>query len=260
MINILFIGDIVGQPGRRAVAELLPKLRKELKIDAVFANGENLASGLGMTLETYHEMREAGIDYFTSGNHIWDRRDFIPQLDDPKVNVLRPLNYPSGVPGRGYAIMEIAGKRLMLVNIIGRAFFHEHFEDPYRAMEELFAKEKADIIVVDYHAEATSEKMIMGNFLDGKAQVVVGTHTHVPTADAMILPKGTAYITDIGMVGPLYSSLGGDLETFLKASRLQVPFHYKLAKGKVVFCAAHIALNDKNKPEDISLVKEIVGE
>ncbi len=258
-MNILFIGDIIGRPGRQAVKEILPKLKKKYQLDAVIANGENLASGLGMTLETYEEMREAGIDYFTSGNHIWQRRQFIPYLDDKNINVIRPLNYPQNVPGRGFAYLNIGGKKILLANLIGRAFFNEKFDDPFVAMEKLLVKEKADMIIVDYHAEATSEKMIMGHWLDGQVQAVIGTHTHVPTADAMILPKGTAYITDVGMVGPLHASIGGDLATFLEADRKQIPISYKVGSGDVVFSAVLIKFNDKNQAEKIELIREIIN-
>lgn len=257
-MNILFIGDVIGRPGRQAVKEILPKLKTKYQLDAVFANGENLASGLGMTLETYEEMREAGIDYFTSGNHIWQRRQFIPYLDDKNIRVIRPLNYPQGVPGRGFAHFNIGKKKILLINLIGRAFFNEKFDDPFTAMEKLLAKEKADMIIVDDHAEATSEKMVMGHWLDGKVQAVIGTHTHVPTADAMILPKGTAYITDVGMVGPLHSSIGGDLKTFLDGARKQTPINFKVGSGDVVFCAVLLKFNNQNRAEKIELIKEII--
>lgn len=256
-MNILFIGDIVGRPGREAVKEFLPELKKELKLDLVFANGENLAHGLGISLDTYQEMSEAGIDYFTSGNHIFKRHDFIENLDNPKIHVLRPLNYPKGTPGRGFVKFKAKGKTILLINIIGRAFFPEQFDDPYRAIDEIIKNEKADIIIVDHHAEATSNKMIMGHYLDGRIQAYIGTHTHVPTADAMILPKGTAYITDVGMVGPLHSSLGGDLATFTNAELTQMPIRYKMGSGDIVFCAVHIAIDDKNKATNIELVRKI---
>ncbi len=257
-MNILFVGDIVGRPGRHAVKELLPKLKEELKIDLVIANGENMAHGIGISLETYQEMKEAGIDYFTSGNHIFKRRDFLEHLDNPNIHVLRPLNYPNSTPGRGFVKFKVGHKTVLLINIIGRAFFYEQFDDPYKAMDEVLRKEKADIIIVDHHAEATSNKMIMGHYLDGRISAYIGTHTHVPTADAMILPKGSAYITDVGMVGPLHSSLGGDLATFTKGELTQMPVQYKIGSGDVVFCAAYIQLDDKNQPIDISLIRKII--
>lgn len=257
-MNILFIGDIIGKPGRSAVTELLPRLKDELKLDVVIANGENLAHGLGISLDSYQEMREAGVDYFTSGNHIFKRKDFLEHLDNPNIRVIRPLNYPPGVPGRGFSKFKVNGKTILLINIIGRAFFYESFDDPFRAIDQVLKKEKADIIIVDHHAEATSNKMIMGHYLDGRIQAYIGTHTHVPTADAMILPKGTAYITDVGMVGPLHSSLGGDLATFTQAELTQMPAQYKIGSGDVIFSAAFIKLDDKDRPIDISLIRKVI--
>lgn len=257
-MNILFIGDIVGRPGRAAVKELLPALKDELKIDLILANGENMAHGLGISLDTYQEMKECGIEYFTSGNHIFKRKDFIEHLDNPNIHVIRPLNYPEGTPGKGYVKFKWEGKTILLINIIGRAFFSEQFDDPYRAIDKVLEKEKADIIIIDHHAEATSNKMIMGHYLDGRVTAYIGTHTHVPTADAMILPHGTAYITDVGMVGPLHSSLGGDLATFTKAEITQMPIQYKIGSGDTVFCAVYIQLDDKYKPKDISLVRRVI--
>lgn len=258
MFNLLFIGDIIGRPGRQAISEILPELKRDLNLNLVIANGENLASGLGMTLETYHEMIDSGIDYFTSGNHIWDKKDFIPYLDDPTIKVIRPLNYPAGAPGRGYVKFNVNNRSILLVNLIGRAFFHESFDDPFKAIDALLKAEKADITIIDHHAEATSNKMIMGLYLDGRVEAVVGTHTHVPTNDAMILPKGTAYITDVGMVGPLYSSIGGDINTFTKAELTQLPFSYKVGSGDVVFSALHLVLDEKNQVKTISQIRRII--
>ncbi len=260
-MNILFIGDIIGRPGRNAVEVVLPELKKEYDLNLVVANGENLAHGLGVTYDTYKQMKDAGIDYFTSGNHIFKKDEIIPYLDDKDVKVLRPLNYPPGAPGRGYDTFYCSKKKVLIINIIGRAFFYENFDDPYRAIDEVLKKEKADVILVDHHAEATSNKMVMGQYLDGRITAYVGTHTHVPTADAMILPKGTAYITDVGMVGPLYSSIGGDLKTFTQADITQMPNTYKIGSGDVVFCAVLIKINDKtNKAENIELVRKMVKE
>lgn len=260
-MNILFIGDIVGRPGRETVKKLLPELKTQYKIDVVFANGENLSSGLGMTLERYHEMKDAGIDYFTSGNHIWKRKDFVAELDNPEVRVLRPLNYPKAVPGKGWTKIKIGKKEILLINIMGRAYFQESFEDPYEAIDRLLKKNSpaggTDIIFIDHHAEATSNKKIMGYYVDGRAGAIVGTHTHVATADAMILPKGTAYITDVGMVGVLHSSLGGDYQTFLQADKTQIPMAYKVAKGETIFNAVVIEFDDKtNRAEKIDLIQQ----
>jgi metallophosphoesterase (TIGR00282 family) len=256
-MNILFIGDIVGKPGRQAVKSLLPELKIKYELDLVIANGENMAGGLGMTMPTYEEMIEAGIDFFTSGNHIFRKEDFAIRLNDENIKVIRPINYPEGTPGRGYAILEKDGKKILLINVIGRAFFDEMFTDPYKAVDLTLKKEKADIIIVDHHAEATSNKAILAYYLDGQVTAVLGTHTHVPTADARILPKGTAFITDVGMVGVLNSSLGGDLESFTKAELLNIPAHYRVAKdGPVVFNAVLLKIMD-NKAKSIELIRII---
>lgn len=245
-MKILFIGDIVGRPGRNAVKSILPDLEREFAPDLVLANGENLASGLGMTLEKYSEMIDAGIDYFTSGNHIWAKKDFLPHLDDPTIRVIRPANYPDNLPGRGTVILDVAGKSVQVINLVGKSFMKEESNDYHDAIDTILATTQADIRIVDFHAEATSEKAILGFYLDGKVTAVLGTHTHVPTADERILPHGTAFQTDIGMVGPWNSSLGAKIEPFLSASRYNTAPKYEIASGPVVFNAILITINDSN--------------
>lgn len=195
-MRVLFIGDIVGKPGRRALAEILPGVREELSLDVVVANGENAAGGFGLTLRTAQEMFDAGVDIISSGNHIWDQKEIIEHLDSDD-RITRPANYPEGTPGRGLT----THKGLTLINLQGRTFM-QAIDCPFRKVDALLegiAREKP--ILVDMHAEATSEKLAMGWYLDGRVSAVFGTHTHVPTADARMLAKGTAYCTDAGMTG-----------------------------------------------------------
>ncbi len=256
-MTILYIGDIVGRPGRTAVKALLPELREAYKPDLIFANGENLANGLGMTYEKYEEMRQIGIDYFTSGNHIWAKKEFIPYLDDEKVRVLRPANLPSPCPGRGVGYIEHEGTKIQLINLQGRAFMREEVTDYFDFMDNLLETTQADVRIVDFHAEATSEKVILAYYLDGKVTALVGTHTHVPTADERILPKGTAFQTDLGMTGPLHSSLGAKVEPFLTAARTQTVPRYEIANGPVVLYATLFELNDKYQVSKIERVRRI---
>ena len=195
------IGDVVGRPGREAINAIVPGLRDELRLDLVIANGENAAGGFGITLDIANELFSSGIDVITSGNHIWDQREIIEHLDSG-IPLMRPLNYPPDTPGKGY--FQI--KDVLVVNLIGRLFVGT-FDCPFRAIDKLLQNfsDRPKVVVVDLHAEATSEKESMGWYLDGIVSVVAGTHTHVPTADTRILPNGTAYVSDLGMVGSLNS-------------------------------------------------------
>ncbi len=224
------IGDVIGRPGRRAVQVLVPDLRQEYRIDLVIANGENAAGGLGLTRETAEELFASGIDVITSGNHIWDHKEIIPSLDS-ELAILRPLNYPPGVPGRGY----LTKGKVLVVNLLGRTFIG-NFDCPFRAMDELLEElvDKPPVIIADFHAEATSEKVAMGRYLDGRVSAVLGTHTHVGTIDARLLPKGTAYITDVGMTGPLESVIGGDADAVIRRFLTQLPHRLSVGKGSVV--------------------------
>ncbi len=230
---VLAIGDIIGKPGRQAVKELLPGLKKQRSIDFVIANGENVAGGIGLTPDTAEELLEAGVDVITSGNHIWAQKDIIPCLDS-KMPVLRPLNYPPGVPGRGYLML----KNIVVVNLIGRTFIG-NFDCPFRAMDELLDKltKELKIIIIDFHAEATSEKVALGRYLDGRVSAVLGTHTHVGTIDSQLLPKGTAYVTDIGMTGPDNSIIGDDIDSVLERFMTMIPNRLTVGKGSVTFNA-----------------------
>lgn len=261
-MNILLIGDIFGRAGRSVIKELLPELKKEHDLDFVVANGENLASGFGMTYDTYQEMIDAGVDYLTSGNHIWAKKEFLPYLDDKKIKVLRPANYPDGAPGRGLVHCKIKGKEVYLINLMGRVFINEELDSPFITAEKILKEipdNKSNIILVDFHAEATSEKNSLGYYLDGKITAFVGTHTHVATSDYRILPNGTAYITDIGMVGPLDSSIGLDLQMVIKHFLTGVPFKAEIAKGQNIFSALLINVDDSTgKVKDIKYINKII--
>jgi len=237
-VLILAIGDIIGKPGRQAVSQLLPGLRQQYRLDLVMANAENAAGGLGLTLATARELLDAGADVLTSGNHIWAEREIIPYLDG-EMPILRPLNYPPGVPGKGY----ITVGRAAVVNLIGRTFMGD-LDCPFRAIDQLLAKLEQPIIIVDFHAEATSEKMAMGRYLDGRVSAVLGTHTHVGTIDAQLLPRGTAYVTDIGMTGPLDSVIGDDAEAVIQRFLTGIPHRLSVGKGKVAFNAIMVKVDD----------------
>ena len=238
-MRILFIGDIIGQPGRRIVKELLPLLREELRPDLILANGENAAAGFGITPSLVEELLDQGIAVLTSGNHIWDKKEIYGYFRD-QVNgrLLRPANYPGNSPGRGlYVGKTSAGIGYAVMNLQGRIFMPP-LDCPFRKADELLQSIPDDvkIRIVDFHAEATSEKQAFGWYLDGRATLVVGTHTHVPTADEYILPHGTAYQTDMGMTGPYESVIGMDREAIVKKFLDQLPARFEVAKGDVRLC------------------------
>jgi len=241
-VLILAVGDIIGRPGRQAVQEFLPDLRQQHGLDLVMANAENTAGGLGLTPTTAKALLNAGVDVLTSGNHIWAQKEIIPYLEG-EMPILRPLNYPPCVPGRGY----IVNSQAIVVNLIGRTFMGD-FDCPFRAMDKLLAelKPKPPVIIVDFHAEATSEKMAMGRYLDGRVSAVLGTHTHVGTIDTQLLPQGTAYVTDIGMTGPIDSVIGDDTESVLQRFLTAIPYRLPVGKGKVMLNAILVRIDDDN--------------
>ncbi len=240
-MRILFVGDVVGRPGRGAVAALLPRLRQERRIDLAIVNGENAAGGAGLTADIARELRDAGADVVTNGNHVWDQRQFIREIDGLDFCV-RPLNLAAGVPGRGWVV---AGE-VLVVNAIGRTFMAPA-DDPFRAIDALLDELGASaprVRVLDWHAEATSEKVAMGWHLDGRFSAVVGTHTHVPTADPRVLPRGTAHVTDTGMVGPRDSVLGMDPAIIVERFRTGLPRRFEVATGPVVFNSVAIEIDE----------------
>lgn len=242
-MKILFIGDVVGKPGRAAVRDLVPELRRKHGVDFVVANGENSAGGAGITPDGVAELKKSGVDAITSGDHVWDKSE-IMQVIDHEPALVRPLNFPSGTPGQGVTILKPQRDEeskevrppLAVVNLMGRVFMRAHLDCPFRVIEaELERIRKiTKLILVDMHAEATSEKIALGRFLDGRVTAVVGTHTHVATADEQIFPKGTAYITDVGMCGPHDSILGRESEAVIKRFVSQLPQKFAVATGNVI--------------------------
>ena len=239
-MRVLMIGDVIGRPGRRAVEALLPGLRDEYGIDLVVANGENAAAGFGLTFDTAQELFDCGVDVITSGNHIWDQKEIIPHLD-ADLPILRPLNYPSTVPGKGYVNVKGA----IVVSLIGRVFVG-NYDCPFRAMDALLEElvESSRVILVDFHAEATSEKAAMGWYLDGRVSAVVGTHTHVGTVDTSLLLQGTAYVSDLGMVGPSHSVIGSTIEDAMERFLNQTPHRLTVATGAVKFGSVMVDIDE----------------
>lgn len=269
-MRILFIGDIVGKVGRQAVAEILPNLRRKRKIDLVIANAENVTHGRGARLEHLRQLRSYGVDFFTSGDHIF-YLDPAEPFSDPAVPVIRPANLPEGTPGEGWRILESGGKRVAIINLLGWEFLGERLagderntwlkgeiRNPFRVAHELvekISKKKPDLILVDFHAELTSEKRALGFFLDGRVSAVLGTHTHVPTADAVILPQGTGYVSDLGMTGARDSVLG--VEPAVIIERLKEgaaePFAW-VEKGPAVFRSVFLEVGGRNELKRIERV------
>jgi len=244
-LRVLFIGDIVGKPGRSAVKTILSGLIEKLKIDFIIANGENAAGGFGITEKIAKELFQQRINVITTGNHIWDKKDDISYIaKDPWI--LRPFNYPPGVPGQGSIIYNLNGLNIGIINLIGRVFMAP-VDCPFRKglAEVERISETTRIIIIDFHAEATSEKIALGYYLDGKVSAVIGTHTHVQTADERILPKGTAYITDVGMTGPFDSIIGIEVTQIIDRFLYQMPKKFEVAKGKSIFSAVLLDINTK---------------
>ena len=235
------IGDVVGKLGRRAVAALLPEIRRSHGLDAVIINGENTAGGRGLTPRTADELYNAGVDVISGGNHTWENREIYPSLDSD-ARILRPLNYPHGAPGHGVYHKD----GLAVVNVMGRTFMGAALDCPFRAMDAALATlTGCKVILVDIHAEATSEKVAMGFYLDGRVSAVVGTHTHVPTSDTRVLPGGTAYVTDLGMVGALNSVLGMQTAPVIERFLTQLPNRFDpVDKGRAVFNSVLIEIDD----------------
>jgi 2',3'-cyclic-nucleotide 2'-phosphodiesterase len=236
---VLAIGDVVGSLGRQALQRSLPPLREQYRVDVCIANGENAAGGFGLTAQTAAEMFAAGVDAITSGNHIFDKREVGPFLDESK-RVFRPANYPPGVPGRGFGTVVISGVTIGIVNVMGRTFMPP-VDDPFRSADACVEKVRSHtpIVIVDIHAEATSEKVALARYLDGRASFIFGTHTHVQTADEQILPSGTAYISDLGMTGPVEGVIGMEQGAVLNRFLFGVAERFSVQKsGPRQFCGA----------------------
>lgn len=267
-MKILFFGDIVGQPGRQAIKKILPELKKKYEPDLVIANGENLAHGKGITQESIKEVLDAGIDRLTLGNHAFAIKGASEILEDKKQPVIRPANWAPKIPGRGYEVINLRSKKILLINLIGRVFMGTQFDNPFACVDEILedysldndsGKERVSAIIVDWHAEATSEKIVMGWHLDGRVSAVLGTHTHVGTDDWRVLPKGTAFVCDIGMVGPQNSVLGVDKDIIIKRFLSQINYRMEVAQGPVLAEAIILTIDERTGlAQNIEKIKEII--
>ncbi len=243
-INILFIGDVVGRIGRAVVAEGIPFLKEKFDIDMVIVNGENSAGGVGIIPKTADQLFKSGADVITTGNHVWDKKEALDLLQED-LPIIRPANYPKHIPGRGYLVYKSSiGVDVAVINLIGRVFMETDYDNPFVEVENILEQLKGiNVIFVDFHGEATSEKEAMGFFLDGRVSAVVGTHTHVPTADHRILPNGTAYQTDVGMCGVLNSILGSKKEPIIERFKNGVKERFTSAKGDAILDYAVITID-----------------
>ena len=259
-MRVMLVGDVVGKPGRKAFQKYTPQLKAEKHIDVVIVNGENSAGGKGYTRKSLDGLYHGGADIITSGNHVWDKKDVLEFIDQEPF-LIRPANYPEGAPGKGYCVYPFKAKNIGVVNLSGRAFMPD-MDCPFQKIEEILRelRRECDIIFLDFHAETTSEKMAMGWYLDGRVNAVVGTHTHIQTADDRILPEGTAYITDLGMVGPWNSILGVKTEIILQKFTTCLPCRFDLEEsGPMVYSALIVDIDDAtNKTVGVEriLIKE----
>ncbi len=256
-MKFLLIGDIIGKPGRRALSAFLERNRE--KFDVVIANVENSAGGFGITWKVYQELKDMGVDVLTSGNHIWDKKE-IYEFIDKCPDLLRPANYPEGVPGRGFCILEKGSTRLCVINLMGRIFLEPGLDNPFRVFDAIYEKvsQETPIILVDFHAETTSEKWAFGIYVDGRASAVYGTHTHVPTADEFILKRGTAYVSDVGMTGAWYSVIGMSYREPIERFLYALPRRFKVEeKEEVVFNAIEVEIDPSTgRAKSIRRIKE----
>jgi 2',3'-cyclic-nucleotide 2'-phosphodiesterase len=244
-MRILILGDVMGRPARRAVRGLVPQLIKEEALNLVIANAENSAGGMGVDIKSARELLSAGVNVLTSGNHIWKKKEIYPYLDE-HTQLVRPANFPTGAPGNGYCLWRGNGFSALVLNVQGRVFMPNHVEDPFRSVDALIDQYKghSPVVIVDMHAEATSEKNAMGWYLDGRVSVVFGTHTHVQTADERILPRGTAYITDVGMCGSFDSIIGMTREPVIRGFMTQLPRQFEVAEDNVVLQGILVEVNE----------------
>lgn len=261
-MKIIFFGDIVGRPGRQAIKEIAPKWREKYKADLIIANGENIAHGKGITESSLKDLLDAGVDLVTSGDHTWSQKEITSLLENKEIPLIRPANFPPNLPGKGYRFIDLRTKKILVINLIGRVFMREQYDDPFRKVDQILEdeSEKADAIIVDCHVEATAEKVCLGWYLDGRVSAVLGTHTHIPTADNRILPEGTAYISDVGMVGVRDSSLGVDKDIAIQRFLTQVSHRFEVPEGHVEVNAVLVELDSKGKGKKIERIQEIVEE
>lgn len=245
-MKVLFVGDVVGSIGRKMLLESLPTLKAKYRPQLTIVNGENAAAGRGITEKIYKEFLQAGVDLITMGNHTWDNRDIFEFIGNEKIKMIRPANFPEGTPGIGYKIIQINQHKIAVVNVQGRVFLNA-LDDPFRKMDEILAEigDETNCIFVDFHAEATSEKQAMGWYLDGRVSAVVGTHTHIQTNDARILPNGTAYLTDAGMTGAYDSVLGVETHIILEKFLTQLPVRHEIPEeGRKLLSGCYIEIDD----------------
>ncbi len=244
MLKLLFLGDVVGEPGRRAVIETLPVLKREYGLDFVIVNGENAAGGRGITPKITIDLLRAGAAVITTGDHVWDQKDLLPFIDtEPRL--LRPLNYPPGTPGQGSVVLETPKGKIGVINVQGRTFTLPILDNPFPALEAAVEemRKETSVIFVDVHAETTSEKIAVGRFLDGRVSAVVGTHTHVQTADECIFPGGTAFLCDAGMCGPEESILGREIGAIVTRFISNLPAQFPVARGPVLLCGVLLEID-----------------
>lgn len=262
MFKILFLGDIVGKSGRKLIKEELPRLKQDYHPDVVVANGENSAGGLGIDPKCADELFSAGIDLLTTGNHVWSKKEVYSYLDEQSSRIIRPCNYAPGLPGAGFLVWRSpSGVSLCVINLLGRVFLPDLLDCPFRCFDSLFEIEEvrnANLRFVDFHAEATSEKIAFGYHADSRASAVCGTHTHVQTADERVLPGGCAYITDVGMCGPQEGVIGVNARRILERFRSGLPMRFDLAKGATQLCAVLICCDEKiGKAVEITRIRSI---
>lgn len=262
MLTILFLGDIVGEPGRSAVSARLPELKRELAVDFIIVNGENAAGGRGITPKITIDLLRAGASVVTTGDHVWDQKEIFAYFaTEPRL--LRPINYPPGAPGSGSIVLETAKGKVGVINVQGRTFMQPILENPFDAIDRAVAEmqEETRIIFVDAHAETTSEKIAMGRFLDGRVSAVIGTHTHVQTADEQIFPGGTAFLCDAGMCGPTESILGRAMHPIIQRFRSNLPAPFPVAKGDVQICGAVVQVDESTgRAVSIQRINELIPE
>lgn len=257
-MKVLFFGDIFGRPGRTAVRKFIAENKSKLGIDLVVANGDNVASGRGPTVKTYEEMIDAGVDVLTCGDHIWDQSEIIEVLEDKNSKLIRPANYPDVNSGRGQIELKIGSTDVLVVDLLGRVFTTEGLDSPFACADQIVGESKSKVKIVDFHAEATSEKMAMGHYLAGKVSAVLGTHTHVQTADEKII-DGTAYISDIGFCGPVDSIIGVEKSLSIKRFISGVPIKFEVAEGPAQINAVIVSVDEKSgRAESIERISQVV--
>jgi hypothetical protein len=261
MLTILFLGDVVGEPGRSAVIARLSELKQRHEVDFTVINGENAAGGRGITPKITIDLLRAGASVVTTGDHIWDQKDIIPFIEtEPRL--LRPINYPTGAPGSGSIVLETAKGKVGVINVQGRTFMQPILENPFEALDRAVSemRDETRVIFVDAHAETTSEKIAIGRFLDGRVSAVIGTHTHVQTADDQIFPRGTAFLCDAGMCGPTQSILGRAIDPIVTRFISNLPAPFPVAKGDVRLCGAVIGIDETNgRAVSIRRINEVVA-